>query len=1142
MGDFASPAAGPNGGLCINSGMNPGSGGVVGAAAVGIPKHSTVVERLRQRIEGCRRHHVNCESRYQQAHAEQLEIERRETVSLFQRTLEQRAKKSGGGGGGSKPSKQPEPDSASSTEQRNNTLIALQETVKRKLDSARSPLNGEQNGICDGGSYSPTSKRVRKDGSGGLDSLTGLPNSNSNVPPISPLHHQMDIKPLISGPNTSTGNSSTNSNGTLSGRASDELGKNGISHLSDMKLNGSLDLEDSFGLLKDLKQEPLDDGGGMESSDPQSLSNQNKLFSDINLNDQEWQELIDELTNTVPEDDMHDLFNEDFEDKKEADFGRPTNNPTPGPQESSGNTTAPGGSGSTAGLPPPAQPPQGVSQVPIGSPQVRPSSSGPQFATTANGTPPQQPLQQSPAVAMVSGSPLHNCVARSPQTPTQAQTQAVSRSGNGFMMNPGQGVNQAGAGPGAASVAPGGQPVGPVTPELSPAEQLKAMAQQCAKRLHQKQQQAANWSPAGAPTSPYNSAPFNQDKPNSPMMYAPQAFNTPQGALVSGMAPNNGPKAPMNNYLPHNHMGMMGQQQPNNINQNALSKQQQQQQTAAMLSYSNTKPLTHFTGSGVDHMGQRMTPPMGGSSQVKNPMMTPYMSGAGGGGQGAGPCQTQGPIPGQTAHPSEDHKRIMMMKQKPMNQTMPYSSMQHAQDQSMGGMSRPPGAIPPPHPAGGVATGVGPNQGSGPPPGYLANQQQAVMMKKMAMEQGKRAQMQMMEQHRKQQLLAEQLQQQHHLPRQMGQGQRNSYPQVNQYQGPSQDLASRNQPLQSIRAAHLLQQQRQQQQQMVQMTSVQGQGGSVGPQSEMGLPYGTQGSNQSSLYGLNPSMSQMIHQQQHQSQSVQASMGLPQHNPVGPPRQAGAGPGVGGMPGGPGGGGPGYGGPGMIINSMTQQPLKGPPNAKAQAQRLQSMLGGGGMAAGGWSQQQGQSLQAMGGAVGRTTGGGGGDMVGFSSAQGYGMQPNQPPRMAKQHFPGPGQALSQGMDPRVGNPAAGMGGPMMGPHMGGQPRTNQPRPMVMNQGMNQGMMGQGMASMGGFGPGPGGPGMGAGGGGGGPYGPVGVGVGGQSQGYQRTANQDMSSYGYGGGSSDGVAFGLGDGSGVELDSSDGWMEQLFPNQ
>lgn len=111
------------------------------AGAVGIPKHSTVVERLRQRIEGCRRHHVNCESRYQQAHAEQLEIERRETVSLYQRSLEQRAKKSAGGSGSSKQpqSKQPDPDSASSTEQRNNTLIAVrtssQSLPKQSRDS-----------------------------------------------------------------------------------------------------------------------------------------------------------------------------------------------------------------------------------------------------------------------------------------------------------------------------------------------------------------------------------------------------------------------------------------------------------------------------------------------------------------------------------------------------------------------------------------------------------------------------------------------------------------------------------------------------------------------------------------------------------------------------------------------------------------------------------------------------------------------------------------------------------------------------------------------------------------------------------------------------------------------------------------------
>ncbi|XP_054897227.1 mastermind-like protein 3 [Poeciliopsis prolifica] len=1159
MGDFASPAVGPNGSICINNSMNPASGSVVPAGAVGIPKHSTVVERLRQRIEGCRRHHTICENRYQQAHSEQLELERRDTVSLYQRTLEQRAKKSVGGGGSKQPQikqqqqqqQQQDPDSASSTEQRNNTLIALQETVKRKLDSARSPLNGDQNGICDGGSYSPKGKRVLKDSSGGLDSLTGLPkNNNNNVPPISPLHHQLDIKPILTGPNTSTGNT-TNGNGTHMGRASDDLGKNGGSHLQDMKLNSSLDLEDSFSLLKDLKQEPLDDGAGMESSEPQSLSNQNKLFSDINLNDQEWQELIDELANTVPEDDMHDLFNEDFEEKKEAEFGRPANSQAEAPHEAAGSTTP--GVGSTGSLPPP---PQGVPQVPIGSPQVRPSSSGPQFATTANGTPPQQPLQQSPAVAMPSGSPLHNCVARSPQTPTQAQTQAVSRPGNGYMMNPGP-VNQmgSGGGPGGGGpggTGPGGQPVGPVTPELSPAEQLKAIAQQHAHHSkmmqHKQQKQTANWSPVGAPTSPYNSGPFNQDKPNSPMMYPSQVFNTPQGPLVAGMASNNGPKAPMNNYLPHNPMGMMGQQQPNSINQNALSKQQtqQQQQTAAMLSYNNTKPLSHFSGSGVDHMGQRMTPPMAGNSQVKNPMMPPYMGGAGGGGQGPG--QTQGPIPGQTAHLGEEHKRMLMMKQKVLNQNMPYSTMQpHGQEQGVVGMSRPPGAIPPPHPAGGVASGVGPSQGSGPPPVYPSNQQ-AAMMKQMMVIEEKRIQMHMMEQQKiqRQHLLVEQLQQQQHLPRQMGQGQRNPYPQVNQYQGPPQDLASRSQSLQNMRSSRLLQQQQQQhnQQQMVQMNSVQGQGGPVGPQADMGLSYGTQGSSQGALYGLNPSMSQMIHQQQHQNQSVQASMGLPpQHNPAGgPPRQAGAGPGLGGMPGGPGSSGAGaYGGQGMLMNSITQQPLKGP--AKAQSQRLQSMLGGGGggagMAAGGWPQQQGPGLQAMGGGVGRTTGGAGGDMVGFTSSQGYGMQPGQPPRMTKQHFPGSGQA-GQGMDPRVGNPAASMGGPMMRPHMGNQPRTNQPRPMVMNQGISQGMMAQGMSGMGPFGPGPGAPGIG--GGGGGPYGPGGVAVGGQPQGYQRTANQDMSSYGYGGGPSGGGAFGLGDGSGAELDSGDGWMDELFQNQ
>ena len=142
MGDFASPATANGGGsLCINSTVNlnaaigasssgggtanSGSAGNSGSST-GVPKHSTVVERLRQRIEGCRRHHVTCETRYQQAQAEQLEIERRETAALYQRSLEQRAKKASSGGSKQGKQQQQESDAAAAAaEQRSSTLIAV---------------------------------------------------------------------------------------------------------------------------------------------------------------------------------------------------------------------------------------------------------------------------------------------------------------------------------------------------------------------------------------------------------------------------------------------------------------------------------------------------------------------------------------------------------------------------------------------------------------------------------------------------------------------------------------------------------------------------------------------------------------------------------------------------------------------------------------------------------------------------------------------------------------------------------------------------------------------------------------------------------------------------------------------------------
>ncbi|KAG2466168.1 MAML3 protein, partial [Polypterus senegalus] len=523
----------------------------------------------------------------------------------------------------------------------------LQETVKRKLDSARSPLNGEQNGICDG-NFSPNTKRQRKDGpggGGGLDPLGTLPSNLPPVPSVSPLH-QMDIKPSLSLQNNNS--SSSTGNNHVTGRPED-LGKNG--GLPDIKLqvNGTLELDDSFNLLqsKDLKQEPLDDTAGIESSDT-SLSNQNKLFSDINLNDQEWQELIDELANTVPEDDMHDLFNEDFEEKKEMEFTRPAVQ-TPLPQE----PTPPSQNMKSD----PSRSP--FSQMPMGSPQVRPASSGPQFASVtaaSSSTPPQQPHQQTSSSVMAAGSPA-NCVARSPQTPNQAQSQP-SRQGNGFLMNQCPGGTTGSS----ASVQGPNAPV----PSSSPAEQLKQMAaqqQQRAKLIHQQQQSTTpNWSPAGPPTSPYGGG-FNPDKPNSPMMY-PQAFNN-QNPMVPPMA-SNPQKANMNNYLPQNHMNMINQQS-SNMGQNTINKQ-----PAGILSYSNTKPLTHF--SGVDHMGQRMSSPV--ATQNKNPMM-PYLPQQTSQQQQQVPPQAQTQMTAQASHLTEEQKHMLLLKQKALlNQGLSYGPMQ----------------------------------------------------------------------------------------------------------------------------------------------------------------------------------------------------------------------------------------------------------------------------------------------------------------------------------------------------------------------------------------------------------------------------------------------------------------------------------
>ncbi|VTJ65262.1 Hypothetical predicted protein, partial [Marmota monax] len=513
----------------------------------------------------------------------------------------------------------------------------LQETVKRKLEGARSPLNGDQqNGACDG-SFSPTNKRLRKDIPTGMEAINSLPN-NMPLPSASPLH-QLDLKPSLP-----LQNSGTHTPGLL-----EDLNKNG--RLPEIKLpvNGCSDLEDSFAILqsKDLKQEPLDDPTCIDTSET-SLSNQNKLFSDINLNDQEWQELIDELANTVPEDDIQDLFNEDFEEKKEPEFSQAAAE-TPLSQESTSVKSDPSHSP--------------FAHVSMGSPQARPSSSGPPFSSVSTATS-LPSVASTPAAPNPASSPA-NCAVPSPQTPNQAHTpgQGPPRPGNGYLLNPAA-VTVAGSGTG---------PVAVPSSDMSPAEQLKQMAaqqQQRAKLMQQKQQQqqqqqqhsnqTSSWSPLGPPSSPYGAA-FPAEKPNSPMMY-PQAFNN-QNPIVPPMA-NNLQKTTMNNYLPQNHINIINHQ-PNNLGTNSLNKQHN------ILTYGNTKPLTHFNAD----LSQRMTPPM--ANPNKNPLM-PYIQPQQQPPQQ--PPQQQPPPPPQLqaprAHLSEEQKRMLLMKQKGvMNQPMAYAAL-----------------------------------------------------------------------------------------------------------------------------------------------------------------------------------------------------------------------------------------------------------------------------------------------------------------------------------------------------------------------------------------------------------------------------------------------------------------------------------
>ncbi|XP_075398223.1 mastermind-like protein 1 [Tenrec ecaudatus] len=510
-------------------------------AEFALPRHSAVMERLRRRIELCRRHHSTCEARYEAVSPERLELERQHTFALHQRCIQAKAKRAGKHRQSSAPA--PRLDAADGPEH-GRPVAHLHDAVKRNLDSATSPQNGDQqNGY---GDLFPGHKKTRR------DAPLSVAVSANGLPPASP-RGQPD-RP-----------------GGEHALALDSVNKKGLAD-SSLHLNGSNNPSESFpmSLNKELKQEPVDDLPCMIAGAGGSIS-QSNLMPDLNLNEQEWKELIEELNRSVPDEDMKDLFNEDFEEKKDPEPSG-SNTQTPLAQDINIKTEFS---------------PAAFEQEQLGSPQVRAGSAGqtfmgPSAAPVSTASP---SLGSSQTMFHTSGQPtVENPSAN--LMPASAQTQNAQRALPGVVL-PSQGTG-------------GGA-------ELSSAHQLQQIAakQKREQMLQNPQQvpsaptagQMSTWQQTGPSHSPLH-VPYSMEKPASPPSYQ-QDFSNSKLLMMTNVnksSPRSGGP-----YLQPGHVNMLSHQPPSNLNQNSVNAQ------APMLDYGNTKPLSHFKvdcGQGSPGPGQ----------------------------------------------------------------------------------------------------------------------------------------------------------------------------------------------------------------------------------------------------------------------------------------------------------------------------------------------------------------------------------------------------------------------------------------------------------------------------------------------------------------------------------------------------------
>ncbi|XP_038138775.1 mastermind-like protein 2 [Cyprinodon tularosa] len=296
------------------------------------PLHNAIVERLRARIELCRRHHSTCENRYQRGQAESSDREHENTLHLLNIVQQGPGNRKPKGSRGS--NQQPPDYSRANGEQRGaegeqkmSTRIALAGSLRRKLEGNNPGHVSKQNGLSCGFSGSDF-KRVRLD-AGGL----GHGSCNQNL-----THPLQGSSPI------------------------------GVQRKNYMMPHGIG--SDIFNMtLKEMKKEPQEIQSCGHSSSEMIFDFKDEGSGQI---DPELQDLFDELTKSVPP--LNDLEFEKMlkqDDTFGLDLGRPNS----------------AGAASTLLSPVEkmikTEQSQDFGQGPNGSPQLRPASAGPSFTLSS---------------------------------------------------------------------------------------------------------------------------------------------------------------------------------------------------------------------------------------------------------------------------------------------------------------------------------------------------------------------------------------------------------------------------------------------------------------------------------------------------------------------------------------------------------------------------------------------------------------------------------------------------------------------------------------------------------------------------------------------------------------------------------------